>query len=60
MKTKGINHLALVCRDMTETVKFYTEALGMPLAKTVGLPAWPMPTASRCRAGGRRTRSSGR
>ena len=28
MKTKGINHLALVCRDMAETVKFYTEALG--------------------------------
>ena len=30
MKTKGINHLALVCRDMEETVRFYTEALGMP------------------------------
>ena len=38
MKTKGINHLALVCRDMAETVKFYTEALGMPLVKTVELP----------------------
>ena len=38
MRTKGINHLALVCRDMAETVKFYTEALGMPLVKTVGLP----------------------
>ena len=38
MQTKGINHLALVCRDMAETVKFYTEALGMPLVKTVGLP----------------------
>jgi catechol 2,3-dioxygenase-like lactoylglutathione lyase family enzyme len=38
MKTKGINHLALVCRDMAETVKFYTEALGMPLVKTVALP----------------------
>lgn len=38
MKTKGINHLALVCRDMAETVTFYTEALGMPLVKTVGLP----------------------
>jgi catechol 2,3-dioxygenase-like lactoylglutathione lyase family enzyme len=38
MRTKGINHLALVCRDMAETVKFYTEALGMPLVKTVALP----------------------
>ena len=38
MQTKGINHLALVCRDMAETVKFYTEALGMPLVKTVALP----------------------
>ncbi len=38
MWTKGINHLALVCRDMAETVGFYTEALGMPLVKTVGLP----------------------
>jgi catechol 2,3-dioxygenase-like lactoylglutathione lyase family enzyme len=38
MKTKGINHLALVCRDMAETVEFYTKALGMPLVKTVALP----------------------
>ncbi len=38
MRTKGINHLALVCRDMAETVSFYTEALGMPLVKTVALP----------------------
>ena len=38
MKTKGINHLALVCRDMAETVTFYTEALGMPLVKTITLP----------------------
>ena len=38
MKTKGINHLALVCRDMAETVAFYEGALGMPLVKTVALP----------------------
>jgi catechol 2,3-dioxygenase-like lactoylglutathione lyase family enzyme len=38
MQTKGINHLALVCRDMAETVEFYTKALGMPLVKTVALP----------------------
>ncbi len=38
MKTKGINHIALVCRDMAETVRFYTEILDMPLFKTVELP----------------------
>jgi len=38
MRTRGINHLALVCRDMRETVKFYTEVLGMPLIKTIDLP----------------------
>jgi catechol 2,3-dioxygenase-like lactoylglutathione lyase family enzyme len=38
MKTKGINHLALVCRDMAETQAFYTQVLGMPLVKTVTLP----------------------
>lgn len=38
MRTNGINHLALVCRDMAETVKFYTEVLDMPLVKTVELP----------------------
>lgn len=38
MKITGVNHLALVCRDMAETVKFYTQILGMPLVKTVALP----------------------
>src|SRR5688572_14075446 len=38
MRTTGINHLALVCRDMQETVRFYTEVLDMPLVKTVALP----------------------
>jgi catechol 2,3-dioxygenase-like lactoylglutathione lyase family enzyme len=38
MNITGVNHLALVCRDMAETVKFYTEVLGMPLVKTVALP----------------------
>jgi catechol 2,3-dioxygenase-like lactoylglutathione lyase family enzyme len=36
---RGINHLALVCRDMTRTVDFYTKVLGMPLVKTIELPA---------------------
>lgn len=38
MQLNGVNHLALVCRDMEETVKFYTEVMGMPLIKTVALP----------------------
>jgi catechol 2,3-dioxygenase-like lactoylglutathione lyase family enzyme len=38
MRTQGVNHLALVCRDMAETVDFYTRVLGMPLVKTVALP----------------------
>jgi len=32
---RGINHLALVCRDMQETVEFYTGVLGMKLVKTL-------------------------
>src|SRR6478735_9002899 len=35
----GVNHLALVCRDMAKTVDFYTNVLGMPLVKTIDLPA---------------------
>ena len=35
---KGINHLALVCRDMARTVEFYRDVLGMPLVKTIELP----------------------
>jgi len=38
MRTRGINHLALVCKDMAQTARFYTEILGMPLVKTVELP----------------------
>ena len=37
-KFRGINHLALVCRDMARTVDFYTNVLGMPLVKTIELP----------------------
>lgn len=35
----GINHLALVCSDMARTVDFYQGLLGMPLVKTIELPA---------------------
>jgi catechol 2,3-dioxygenase-like lactoylglutathione lyase family enzyme len=35
---RGINHVALVCRDMAETVDFYEGVLEMPLVKTIGFP----------------------
>lgn len=35
---QGVNHLALVCRDMKKTVEFYRDKLGMPLIKTIDLP----------------------
>ena len=38
MRSSGINHLALVCRNMQDTVDFYTGVLEMPLVKTVALP----------------------
>src|SRR5262245_34218050 len=34
----GVNHVALVCRDMAETVDFYTRVLEMKLVKTLDLP----------------------
>lgn len=34
----GVNHVALVCRDMAETVEFYDGLLGMKLVKTLDLP----------------------
>jgi len=34
----GVNHVALVCRDMAETVEFYENVMGMPLVKTLALP----------------------
>jgi catechol 2,3-dioxygenase-like lactoylglutathione lyase family enzyme len=35
MQYCGVNHVALVCRDMAETVDFYENVLEMPLVKTV-------------------------
>ncbi|HEX2851022.1 MAG TPA: VOC family protein [Acidimicrobiales bacterium] len=35
---RGINHLALVCRDMAETIEWYGSVLGMKLVKTLELP----------------------
>ena len=38
MQYEGINHVALVARDMKETVDFYTGVLEMKLVKTIELP----------------------
>lgn len=38
MRYCGVNHVALVCRDMAETVDFYENVLEMPLVKTLDLP----------------------
>lgn len=35
---RGVNHLALVCKDMARTVEFYRDVLGMPLVKTLDPP----------------------
>jgi catechol 2,3-dioxygenase-like lactoylglutathione lyase family enzyme len=35
MQYRGVNHVALVARDMAETVAFYRDVLEMPLVKTV-------------------------
>lgn len=37
-ETRGINHVALVCKDMAATVDFYEGLLGFPLFKTVEMP----------------------
>src|SRR5262245_21538812 len=34
---RGINHLALVVKDMAETMHFYTEVLGCPLVRSMDL-----------------------
>jgi catechol 2,3-dioxygenase-like lactoylglutathione lyase family enzyme len=36
---RGVNHLALVCKDMAKTVDFYSNVLGMPLTMAIDLPA---------------------
>ena len=37
-KATGFNHIAMVCSDMAETVRFYSGVLGFPLVKTLELP----------------------
>ena len=36
MKTRGINHLAMVTNDMEKTVRFYREVMGFPLVAAIG------------------------
>ncbi|WP_233884601.1 VOC family protein [Paraburkholderia flagellata] len=36
---RGVNHVAMVCKDMAKTVEFYRDVLGMPLIKTIDLPS---------------------
>ena len=38
MQYRGVNHVALVCKDMAATVDFYENVLEMPLVKTVEFP----------------------
>ncbi|TCP46287.1 glyoxylase I family protein [Tamaricihabitans halophyticus] len=33
--TRGVHHLALICRDVAETIEFYQEFLGFPLVELV-------------------------
>ena len=35
IRTQGVHHLALVCKDMQRTVDFYTNVLGMKLTVTL-------------------------
>jgi len=37
LRYTGVNHVALVCRDMAETVDFYENVLEMPLVRSIGL-----------------------
>jgi glyoxylase I family protein len=32
---QGVHHLALICRDVEETIRFYQELLGFPLVELV-------------------------
>lgn len=35
VRTGGVDHLALICSDMEQTITFYTEVVGMTLNKVV-------------------------
>src|ERR1044071_9257774 len=40
--TRGVHHIALICKDVEETIRFYQEFLGFPL---FGCAKTPHPTA---------------
>lgn len=33
--TKGVNHVAVYCKDLDETARFYTDIMGMPLINVI-------------------------
>ena len=33
--TQGINHVAVYCKDLDETARFYTEVIGMPVINVI-------------------------
>jgi glyoxylase I family protein len=33
--TRGVHHIALICRDVEQTIRFYQEVLGFPLVELV-------------------------
>ena len=33
--TQGVNHVAVYCRDMEATARFYTEVMGMPVVNVI-------------------------
>ena len=39
--TRGVHHLALCTDDMTATIDFYVEVLGMPLVHAARSRHWP-------------------
>ncbi|MEU0180335.1 VOC family protein [Streptomyces sp. NPDC006207] len=38
---RGVHHAAFICRDLEETILFYTEVLGFPLVELVENPSYP-------------------
>ena len=33
--TQGVNHVAVYCKDLDETARFYTEVMGMPVINVI-------------------------
>lgn len=38
LQGRGINHIAIMCKNMATTVHFYRDILGFPLVKTIDVP----------------------